>query len=228
MSKKPKEQDYKPSASDKASASVAMAEYQFFKQKYDPLLQQMRDQSLSDDTTRTLRARAGADTMQALTSEPNFQQTQNIGSAGDLAQAYTGQLGLAAQQGKKIQNQAQTNVLGIARKQAADAQSGMAQASRLDTSQALARAQAKQDVAQAKYNAAAKLGTQFIGQGIKNMRSGPSGTFFNPQVGTDLYGGAIMAKNAAERSAYQQGRNVQGMYFPNSYDPNSDFYKGRG
>lgn len=224
MSKKPKAGDYKPTESDRASASVAMAEYQFFKEKYDPLLRQMRDQSLSDDKTRALRSRAGADTMQALTSEPSFQQTQNIGAAGDLAQAYTGQLGLASQQGKKLENTAQSNVLGIARKQAADAQSGMAQAARLDTSQALARAQAKQDVAQAKFNAAAQLGSQFVGQGIKNMRSGPSGTFFTPQVGTDLEGGAIMAKNMAERGAYQQGVNVQAQYYPETLGGN--FYRG--
>jgi len=209
MSKKPKAQDYKPSESDKASASVAMAEYQFFKQKYDPLLQQMRDKSLSDDTTRTLRARAGADTMQALTSEPTFQQTQNIGSAGDLAQAYTGQLGLASEQGKKIQNQAQTNVLGISRKQAADAQSGMAQASRLDTSQALARAQAKQDVAQAKFNAAVKLGTTFAGQGMKNLASGPAGTFFTPQVAETDQGGAIMARNLTDRFRYSNNMDFK-------------------
>lgn len=227
MSKKPKAADYKPSEADKTSASVAMAEYQFFKQKYDPLLQQMRDKYLTEDLQSGLRARANADTMQAL-SAPSFQQSQNIAAAGDMAQAYTGQLGVANTSAKDIQNKAQTNVLGIARGQAADAQSGMAQASRLATSEALARAQAKQDVAQAKFNAATQLGSQFVGQGIKNMRSGPSGTFFTPQVGTDLYGGAIMAKNAAERSAYQQGVNVQAQYYPETLDLGSSYYRKSG
>lgn len=185
MSKKPKAADYQPSEADKASASVAMAEYQFFKQNYDPLLQQMRDKSLTEDLQSGLRARANADTMQAL-SAPSFQQSQNIAAAGDMAQAYTGQLGVASASAKDIQNKMQSNVLGIARGQAADAQTGMAQASRLATSEALARAQAKQEVAQAKYAAAGKLVGSLGIQGLRNIKSG--GTFFTPaktQPGTD-------------------------------------------
>ena len=41
MSKKPKQQDYKPSEADKTNAAVAVAEYNFFKENYDPLLQQI-------------------------------------------------------------------------------------------------------------------------------------------------------------------------------------------
>lgn len=181
MSKKPKKQG--PSAADKANASVAMAEYNRFKQKYDPLLRQMRDKSLTEDTTSTLRARSNADTMQALTSQPNFQQTQNVTAGSDMAQALQGQLGQATAAGKKIQNQMQTNVLGTARGQAADAQSGMAQASRLATSEALARAKAKNDVSLAKFNAAAQIGTAFAAQGMDNMSTqggSNQGTFFTP------------------------------------------------
>ena len=157
MGSKPKQQDYKASEAEKTSASVAMAEYQNFKKKYDPLLQEMRDKSRTEDVTTTLRGRANADTMQALTSQPSYQATQSNTSAGDMAQAYQGQLGIANTSGKDIQNKMQTSVLGTARGQAADAQTGMAQASRLGTSQALTRAAANQQVAQAKYKAMGQI-----------------------------------------------------------------------
>ena len=178
MGSKPKQQDYQASSAEKTSASVAMAEYKNFKKKYDPLLQEMRDKSLTEDVTTSLRGRANADTMQALTSQPSYQGTQSNTSAGNMAQAYQGQLGIANTSGKEIQNKMQTNVLGTARGQAADAQTGMAYASRLGTSQALTRAKADQDVAQAKMNAAVEIGTAAVGEGLKNKQGG--GTLFTP------------------------------------------------
>lgn len=187
MSSKPKKQG--PSAADKANASVAMAEYNRFKQKYDPLLRKMRDESLTEDTTSTLRARSNADTMQALTSNMSLQEAQRTDSGADMAQAVQSQLGQATAAGKKIQNQMQTNVLGTARGQAADAQSGMAQASRLATSEALARAKAKQDVANAKYAAVGQMAGAALGAGLSNMQSvdvaadgsgAIKGSFFTP------------------------------------------------
>jgi len=72
VASKPKAADYKPSEAEKASASVAMAEYQYFKEKYDPLLQEMRDKSLTEDVQSGLRGRANADVMQAL-SAPSYE-----------------------------------------------------------------------------------------------------------------------------------------------------------
>ena len=157
MGSKPKKQEYQATDEEKASASVAKANYDFFKQNYAPLLREMRDQSQSDDNRRALRGRANADTMQALTSQPTFQQTQNVSGAGELSQALGGQLGVADASAKNIQNKASSNVLGIARGQAADAQSGMAQASRLATSEALNRARANQQVRGARNAAAGQI-----------------------------------------------------------------------
>ena len=168
MSKKPKAQNYKPSEADKISASVAMAEYNFFKDNYDPLLQKMRDEAGSDDATTTLRARSNADTMQALTTNLSLQETQRIDSGSDMAQAVQGQLGQATVQGENIQNQMGANVLAVARGQAADAQKGMAVASRLGTSEALARAQAKQTESQARLKAGTQIAGALVGQGLKN------------------------------------------------------------
>lgn len=183
MSKKPKAQNYKPTEADKANASVALAEYRRFKEKYDPLLQQMRDESRTEDVTSTLRARSNADTMQALTTDMSLQGSQRTDAGADMAQALQGQLGQATAQGKQIQNRMQTNVLGTARGQAADAQRGMAAASRLATSEALTRAKAKQDVANAKLKAATQVGTALLAQGADNMSTeggGNKGTFFTP------------------------------------------------
>ena len=204
MGSKPKKQDYKPSEAEKASASVAMAEYQYFKQKYDPLLQQMRDKSLTEDVQSSLRGRANADTMQALTSQPSYQQTQSNTLAGDMAQAYQGQLGVANVAAKDIQNKMQTNVLGTARGQAADAQTGMAQASRLSTSEALTRARANQEVAQAKLNAATQMGTAFVGEGLKNIEGG--GSFLSPNVNAGTSAAPRLASGWKERFGASRAR----------------------
>lgn len=188
MGSKPKQQDYEASDAERASASVAMAEYQYFKQRYDPLLRQMRDKSMSEDIGSTLRGRANADTMQALTSQPSYQATQSTTATGDMAQAYQGQLGVANRNAKQVQNTMRTNVLGTARGQAADAQTGMAQASRLATSEALSRAKAKQTVAMAKHQAAGQIAGALLMQGADNMSTKGktadgkevSGGFFTP------------------------------------------------
>lgn len=187
MASKPKASDYQASDAEKASASVAMAEYQYFKEKYDPLLQEMRDKSLTEDVQSGLRGRANADVMQAL-SAPSYEAATSSTAASDTAQALTGQLGAANVAAKQVQNTMQSNVLGTARGQAADAQSGMAQASRLATSSALERARANQMVAQAKQAAVAQIGSSIVAQGLENMgtqgvdKAGQTvkGSFFSP------------------------------------------------
>lgn len=195
MGSGPKKQDYEASDAERASASVAMAEYQNFKKKYDPLLQQMRDQSMTEDVASGLRGRANADTMQALTSQPNYRQTQSTTATGDMAQAYQGQLGVANTNAKNVQNQMKTNVLGTARGQAADAQTGMAQASRLATSQALQRAKSNQQVASAKYAA----GGQLLGA---SLAAGNQAGLFGDGKASEFIGAFT------EAAGYQQPRKV--------------------
>jgi hypothetical protein len=168
MSSKPKKADYQPSASDKASASVAMAEYEYFKQQYDPLLREMRDKSMTEDVASGLRGRANADVMQAL-SGPSYQAAARGDGGGDLSQALQGQTNVANIRAQEVQNRMRTNVLGTARGQAADAQTGMAEAARLGTSAALERARANQQVAQAKYSAAGQVAGAALMQGLENL-----------------------------------------------------------
>ena len=42
MGSKPKQKDYEAPDGEKASAAVANAEYKYFKEKYDPLLQKIQ------------------------------------------------------------------------------------------------------------------------------------------------------------------------------------------
>jgi hypothetical protein len=178
MASKPKQQDYEPSEADKASASVAMAEYKFFKQYYDPLLQQMRDKSMTEDVSATLRGRANADTMQA-TSPSGYRSTQLSDLPSDVNTALQGQLQQTSAAGKQIQNTKQTNVLGTASGQKTDAQTGMAVAGKLSTSEALGRAKAKGIEDDAKLAAGAQLIASAAMQGYDNMQTG--GDFFTPQ-----------------------------------------------
>lgn len=184
MGSKPKQKDYEASEGEKASASVAMAEYKYFKEKYDPLLQKMRDESLTDKVDKKLRGRANADTMQALTSGPLAQQSLTGQGAEGLATGYQGQLGAADKAAEEIRNQQQMNVLGTARGQASDAQSGMAQAANLSTSEALSRAKNKQAVANAKMTAVGQVAGAALSQGLSNM--GTKGTK-KVNVGTDKF-----------------------------------------
>ena len=101
-----------PSEAEKTSAGVAKAEYDRFKRLYDPLLQQMRDKSMTEDYKSTLRSRANADTQQALAGG-GFQETQRIDAAGQRAAAMQGQLGQATAAAKGIENRMKTGVLGL-------------------------------------------------------------------------------------------------------------------
>lgn len=182
MSKGPKRQDYEPTESDKVNAATAVAEYTFFKQNYDPLLQQMRDKARENvDARRRLRNRANADTMQTLTGETSLAGSQRVDAAPAMAQAIQGQLGQATSRAEGIQNKLASNVLGVASKQGADAQTGMSVASRLDTSEALARAKAEQDVATAKLTAGTQLAGTVIGSGVSNLRT--TGVDVDPVTG---------------------------------------------
>ena len=121
-----------------------------------------------------------------------------------MSRALGGQLQVANVSGKDIQNKMQTNVLGTARGQAADAQTGMAQASRLGTSQALARAKAKQDVRSARSAALGQVaGAALVAGNEKglfgdkatageigkdgSMKAGKDGSFLSNFI-TNMYG----------------------------------------
>ena len=116
-------------------------------------------------------------------------------------------MALATKKGQNIQSNLQSGVLKTARGQAAQAQSGMAQASRLDTSENLTRAKAKADVKAAKNAAIAQIAGSALAQGLDNMATtgmkmpksgvGPpqqvKGTFFNPVNSAGVSQGSPLA-----------------------------------
>ena len=172
MGSKPKQKDYQPSAAEKASAAVAMAENKYFKEKYDPLLQKMRDASQTDDSADVLRGRANADTMQTLAGKASYDRAASGASGGAEAQAYQAQLAAADKTGLGIKNNMQLGVLGTARGQAADAQTGMGSAASMGASRVLTQAKAKQTEREAKMGALGQVATSLVLQGAKNMQSG--------------------------------------------------------
>ena len=204
MGSRPSRSDFQATEAERASAGVAKAGYEDFKRLYGPLLRDMRDQSLSTDPTRQLRGRANADTMQALTKNPTYQGTQALTQSGETAQALTGQLGQASAKGKAIENTLQTNVLGTARGQAADAQSGMAQASNMATSNALNKAAATQMTRNARNAAAAQVGTTLVAQGLSNMSTRGS------KAPTDGQGNRLAGPPQEVRGSFFAPVNSQG------------------
>ena len=149
MGSKPKQQDYQPSEVEKTQARIAKADQEFFQQTYDPLLQKMRDDSLKQDTQSTLRGRAQADTMQALTGDgSNLNLARGVDTTADAAMGAVGNILQANVLAKDVKDKMQTNVLGVARGQAADAGSGLASASKLARAEDLNRATARLSRAQ--------------------------------------------------------------------------------
>jgi len=175
MGSKPKKQDYKPSAAEQASAAVAKAEYDYFKQNYEPLLLEMRDKAQNENFRDSIRGRASADVAQALSSAytgaAKAWSVTDVGTYEDIGKAWIGQVTSADAAALDVKNTLSTGVLGTARKQAAEAQSGMAQASRLATSEALTKAKANQQVAESKFNAGVMLaGATIMGAADKYAR----------------------------------------------------------
>jgi len=174
MGSKPKKSEYKPSETENTQAAIAAADQRYFRQTYDPLLVEMRDKAATEDVASTLRGRAQADTMQALTSPgggaQGYSMAQDVGSAANLAIGATGQMLAANRAAKDAKVTQQVGVLGTARGQAADAGDALAGASRLARSEDLAKASAKQQVRLAKRKAAFDIGSQLAMQGFKNKQ----------------------------------------------------------
>ena len=80
MGGKPKAKDYEPSAEEKVSAAVGMAENKYFKENYDPLLKKMADDVATDDTDKILRGRANADVMQTLAGNASYDKAATAAS----------------------------------------------------------------------------------------------------------------------------------------------------
>jgi len=166
MSSKPKASEYSASESEKATASIALADKQYFKDKYLPKLTELRDRSSNENYQGVARGRAQADTMQALTNRPSLAATRSVDASADRAAAAGSQLLQGSLQGLAAQRGDQINVLKQARGMAADATSGLSRAAKISTTKNLQFAQAKQN----RRNANFKLATNMVGQMGENRQ----------------------------------------------------------
>ena len=165
MSSKPKASEYAASESEKATASIALADKQYFKDKYLPKLTELRDRSSTENYQGVARGRAQADTMQALTNRPSLAATRSVDASADRAAAAGSQLLQGSLQGLAAQRGDQVNVLKQARGMAADATSGLSRAAKIATTKNLQFAQAKQN----RRNANFAMGTKLAAGAIGNM-----------------------------------------------------------
>lgn len=177
MAKGPNKNDYKASAAENANAEVAQSEWQRFKTKYQPLLVERAKTSQTDDTKTLLRGRASADVAQAQ-GKPNLAVVENPTAVGDYTEASTDQLAIANATAGKRKNDVGANVLAKATQQKGTAVEGLSHAARLSVSSALTRARAKEDVAKAKLEAAAQIGSSLVTQGARNY--GQTGDIWTP------------------------------------------------
>jgi hypothetical protein len=184
MGSGPKKSDYKPNESDVLNARISMQRHTDYKQKYRPMLLEMRDKAQSGDLTKAARARAGADTMQALHADvPQLRAATTVDeTTADTGGALTSQLQKATAAGAGAQNDMGAGVLSAANREGAHAQAGLQQIARINTSDALARASDKMERQRQNYAAATELGTAFIANAGRNVASG--GTIFTPNAGT--------------------------------------------
>lgn len=149
----PNPEDYKPTETEQIAAAIAKEDADYFERTYDPLLVEMRDKAATEDVASTVRGRAQADTMQALTSNLDLGVAQNMGAAADLATGAVGQMLAANVASKDAKTTQQTGVLGTARGQRADTGDALAQAARMAATTDLNRIQNKQAVRRARRGA---------------------------------------------------------------------------
>ena len=194
MGSKPKPQQYQPSETEKIQAAVAQADARFFERNYDSLLKDMRDEAKSNEVSRIARTRAGADSMQALTGGGlDYGNISGVDTSANIASGAISNLLSANVTAKNIQNKAKSNVIGTARGQAADAGSGLAQASKLARSEGLSAASNRLSRSQNIMGNISKLGQAgirrykqkgdlfFMGKNTDSNKE--VGTEFTPQPG---------------------------------------------
>ena len=158
---KPKSGDYAATEQEKTLASIAKKDYWDYKEKYSPLLKQMRDESEQYNPGSLLRGRGNANASQALRANDTgysgrFDAQRTAGRQGALQGQYT----QANADAHNFQNKSQQNVLSIARGEKADTLSGLGLAATRANSVHLNREVNQQRVGMAKRNSLIAVGKQ--------------------------------------------------------------------
>ena len=175
MAKKPKKQDYKPSEAEKVEASVSRAEFDRYKRTYDPVLREWRDEA-ERDYAPMLRARAGADVMQATTSRmPSLSAVESVSGAADRASLGTSAMLAGTQQAKDVSTNMAADVLAASRGQQAQTLTGLSQAARLGAKGIIEASERSQMISGARMGALGEV-TGTLGAIAMKKIPGPGGT----------------------------------------------------
>lgn len=143
---KPKSSDYKESEVDKVNAAVAMADKKYFRENYLPKQKEFLERSFNQESGLMSmgEGRAGADTMQALTMNPNRMAVAAVDAQADLAAAAGAQQLQGTAQGLMGARSDQIAGIKSANQMAAQTASGLSTASKIATTDTLNLAKAKQ------------------------------------------------------------------------------------
>lgn len=169
---KPKKSEYKASEAEKANAAVAMADKKYFRENYLPKQREFLERSFTEESglMSVGEGRAQADTMQALTSNPNRRAVGAVDAQADLASAAAAQQLQGTVQGLAGARQDQVAGIKSANQMAAQTAAGLSTASKIATTDTLNRAKAKQIRRAGMIGAATKLGVQ-AGRNVSQYRA---------------------------------------------------------
>ena len=133
-----------------------------FREKFSPVLQEYVKGAFKDEGSlqAVAEGRAQADTMQILTDRPTLKAVQSVDSQADLAAAASAQQLQAAAQGLTAARSDQVTGIKMANQMATQTASGLSQASKIATTETLARAKAKQTRTSGLIKAGTILGKQ--------------------------------------------------------------------
>jgi len=172
---KPKSSDYKESEVDKVNAAVAMADKKYFRENYLPKQREFLERSFNQESGLMSmgEGRAQADTMQALTQNPNRRAVGAVDAQADLASAASAQQLQGTAQGLVGARSDQIAGIKSANQMASQTAAGLSQASKIATTDTLNKAKAKQTRNSALIGAATKLGVQ-AGRNYSQYRAAES------------------------------------------------------
>lgn len=169
---KPKKSDYKASEAEKVNAAVAKADKAFFRENYLPKQKEFVERSFVEQDTLIAQGegRAQADTMQALTSNPNRRAVSAVDTQADLASAASAQQLQGTTQGLLGARSDQVAGIKSANKMAAQTSAGLSQAAKIATTDTLNRAKAKNIRMAGNIKAFGTLGQQ-VGKNVSQYRA---------------------------------------------------------
>ena len=178
---KPSKQDYQASEVEKINAAISKSDKEFFRDNYLPKQKEFVERSFVEQDTLISRGEgvAKADTMQALTENPNRRAVSSVDAQADLASAAGAQSLQGATQGLLGSRSDQVAGIKSANKMAALTASGLSTASKIATTDTLLQNKAKNIRLAGNIKAFGTLGEQ-AGKNVGQYRAAKAYNEANP------------------------------------------------